>query len=230
MPATPHQFLTQSREPSDRTLNCSALQQKVLYTIVMMETVDRVFSSKGPILVRESAYSATNGVVVNSGGLSNRYSTTRSFGGGGVYVYSDLSYRAKQINDAQQDRQNELKYLIKFNSCSRLLKNSGSEDYAHLIKEAEIDLRTSLHDYQRWTKAVVENQDLLKRADAPEMKRLWAENVQNFIRLRDEAKTALDAAQLKRDILIVENKDAYTHAEKSAIQMRKWFEDNLILP
>lgn len=230
MPATPNEFLTPLKEPSDRSLNCSALQQKVRYTRVMIETVDRVFNSKAPMLMQESTYSSTNGVMTSSGGFSNAHSTTRTFGGGSVYVYSDLSYRAKKINDAQQARQNELKYLIKFNGCISELTNSGSEDYSHYIKEAERDLRSKQQDYQQWLKAVTENQDLHIRADKPETKRMWADNTKKFILLRDEAKAAVDAAQFRRDTLVDENKEAYARAETAVVQMRKWFEENTKLP
>lgn len=226
IPPTPAQFLIKSKDPSDRSLNCDQLLQRLRYTLVMIESIDRVFESKGPVLMRESSYTSTTGMAVRSGGLTTGYSNTNTIGGGSVYVYSDLSYRAKQITDAQQDRRRELQYLMRANACTNGLKNSGSENYAHYIREAQSDLRSAQRDYEHWIEAVRESQERLARADTPEMKRLNAEDVIERIRIRDKFKDSASAAQVTLDRLLVESKEAYARAEISAVEMRKWFEVN----
>lgn len=230
MPPTPPEFLQLQKLPSDRALSCSQLVQRLRYTLVMIESVDRVFESQGATLRQESSYSSTSGVAVRGGGVTSVYSRTHTIGGEQVYVYSDLAFRAKQITDAQQARRKELKYLMKANACDNELKSTGAEDYPQYIREAESDLRSARRDHERWIGAVRESQDRLARADTPEMKRAIAEDVRERIRLRDEFKNSGDAAQVRLDKLLAESKEAYARAESSAVEMRKWFEVNTKLP
>ncbi len=229
MPPTPSEFLAQAKESSDRSLSCAQLMQKVRRTFVMREAVDRVFGTSGPVLMRESGYSSTNGIGVKSGGLTTGFSTTSTFGGGNVYVYSDLSYRAKQINDAQMERRNELAYLMKVNACSEMRFN-GSEDYSHVIRAAEGSLRTKLKQHQDWTQSVDESKEQFSRVSSPEMKALILEDLKNRMRISEEMKEEANRAQIKYDDLVAENKETYSRAEDAAVRMRRWFEENTKLP
>lgn len=230
MPPTPAQFLVATKNPSDRSLNCDELLRELRYTFVMIESVNRVFEARGPVLMRESSYATTTGMSVRTGDLNAAYSTTTAIGGGGVAVYSDLSYRAMQITDAQRRRRSELQYLVRANGCENGLKNSGQEDYAHYIREAESEFRSALRDHKRWIEAVRESQERLVYLSTPEMKRLGSEDLSERMRLRDEFKEAANAAQIILDKLVAESKEAYARAENSAIEMRKWFEVNTKLP
>jgi hypothetical protein len=226
MPPTPPEFLVPTNEPGDRELSCSTIQDKILYSKVMIENINRVFNSKGPLLTNESTYTITNGVQIGSRGGAQSYSTTQTYGGGAVYVYSDLSLRAMKITEAQSKRQNELKYLLKSNGCAKYFKNSGSEDYSHLINEIEIDIRVSLQDYQRWNVAIDENKELLTRSDNRELHWIWSDNIRKFTRYRDDAKSTLDASTAIRDKLISDSKAVYSRTELEAAYMRAWFEEN----
>lgn len=230
MPPTPAQFLVATKNPSDRSLNCDELLRELRYTFVMIESVNRVFEARGPVLMRESSYATTTGMSVRTGDLNAAYSTTTAIGGGGVAVYSDLSYRAMKIADAQQRRGAELQYLMRANGCKNGLKNSGQENYTFNIREVESELRSARRDYEYWVEAVQESNERLARASTPEEKRWQEEDVSNRTRLRDKFKDASNAAQIILDKLVAESKEAYARAENSAIEMRKWFEVNTKLP
>jgi hypothetical protein len=230
MPQTPPQFLAQTREPTDRSLNCKQMIQKIRYTIVMNESLDRIFDAKGPVLMQESSYTSINGMAVRSGNLTNVYSSSKSYGGGSVYVYSELSYRAKQIKEAQQNRRKELQYLVKASGCNLDLRSSGSGDYSHYIRQAESDFRSASNEYQSWSMAVVESKNLLARTDIPEMKKLIKEDLEDRIRTRDKAKEDTDTAKIRLDALVAESKEAYARAEHEVSQMLRWFEQNTNKP
>ncbi len=229
MPPTPSQFLVPTKEATDRQLDCPQLVQKVRYTVVMRNSINRVFGDEGPTAMQESKHSISNGMLIRQGGITTGYSTTTTIGGGIVNVYSDLAYRAKQINDSITNRERELNYLIRANACTEL-EFSGSNDYTYVIRSERNQLDSKLKDLDRWNMTIKNSQDIVNQSTTNENKMIWLNNLNLYTTTRDKIKQEVDAIKKNLDSLIAENKEAHSRAENEAIEMRRWFENNTKTP
>jgi len=220
-PVTPPKFLMATQQPHDIAISCAAITSEYRYAVAYSAAVNHFFNTQGPTAMTSTAYTTTNGLATRYGNTTIGSSTSTTFGGGTVMVYSDLSIRAMDITRSVEARQRELR---------RLAQRRGDCPSNNLQASNKVleDQKRRLDGEQR---SFNSNKEILAKNEQLRIAEGWSEKDREKIKSAD--KEFIRKGQEKINVMEVEyqtslkaHQTIYERAEQDAQSKYRWFVEN----
>ena len=220
-PPTPSHFIEQTFKQGDNELSCEAIAAEYRYLGIYSEAIDRIFNTKGPVAMNSTAYTTTSGIASGYGNSIVGSTTSRTYGGGTVYVYEDLTLRAMGITTSTEKRQSELSRLSRRRGdCS----SAGLDKSYRLVEEAKKKLDGAQRHMDAQLAVIASNEKASNTYNWPKETRT---EVEESTRVRKQQ--LLNDVQEEKTIyetLLKEHQANHLRAERGALEKRNWFDAN----
>ena len=221
VPATPAEFLIDTKQPNDINLTCNEIGTQYRYLGMYSAAIDRAFDPKAPVAMTSSSYTTTSGFTSIYGNTAATSMSSNTYGGGTVMVYESLTLRSRDIRRSIEKRQAELKHLSnRQGNCNADMLEASNR----LLNNLKGTLESKIREYENNSEVLNYNLQISKTNNwTPSQKQQLSQSIKEH---QSTGNKEVQTLKINYEEILKEHRIKFEEAEKEALAKRNWFDRN----